>query len=111
MKIIGHRIGGDFIKEENSRFGNVFNPATGEVESKVALASTSDVDKAVDYYKKAVKTSDIGDHLFQFKLNLLYLYYNEKNYADYTSLIDDIDIDEIKSFQLKSKYEQLPDIN
>ena len=48
MKIIGHRIGGDFIKEESSRFGNVFNPATGEVESKVALASTSDVDKAVE---------------------------------------------------------------
>ena len=54
MKIIGHRIGGDFIKEENSRFGNVFNPATGEVESKVALASTSDVDKAVEAAKKAL---------------------------------------------------------
>jgi len=73
--------------------------------------SIDDTDRAVNYYKKAVKTSAIGDHLFQFKLNLLYLYYNEKNYADYTSLIDDIDIDEIKSFQLKSKYEQLPDIN
>ena len=54
MKIIGHRIGGDFIKEENSRFGNVFNPATGEVESKVALASTSDVDKAVEAAKKTL---------------------------------------------------------
>ena len=54
MKVIGHRIGGNVISDKSSRFGDVFNPATGEVESKVALASTSDVDKAVNAAKKAL---------------------------------------------------------
>lgn len=54
MKVIGHRIGGNLVSDESSRFGDVFNPATGEVESKVALASISDVDKAVNAAKKAL---------------------------------------------------------
>jgi hypothetical protein len=39
MTIIGHRINGEVTFEENSRLGDVFNPATGEVERQVALAS------------------------------------------------------------------------
>jgi len=54
MKIIGHRIFGKSIQEENGRFGDVYNPATGDVESKVALASDSDVGKAVAAAKKAL---------------------------------------------------------
>jgi len=54
MKIIGHRIFGKLIQEENGRFGDVYNPATGDVESKVALASDSDVDKAVAAAKTAL---------------------------------------------------------
>ena len=47
MTIIGHRINGEVTFEENSRLGDVFNPATGEVERQVALASVAQVDKAV----------------------------------------------------------------
>ena len=54
MKVIGHRIGGNILSDKSSRFGDVFNPATGEVESKLALASISDVDKAVNAAKKAL---------------------------------------------------------
>ena len=54
MKIIGHRINGDLINEKKSRYGDVYNPATGEIESKVALASKSDVDKAVAAAKKVL---------------------------------------------------------
>ena len=54
MKVIGHRIGGNVISDKSSRFGDVFNPATGEVESKIALASIPDVDKAVNAAKKAL---------------------------------------------------------
>ena len=36
--------------------GNVFNPATGEQESEVRLASKSDLDQAVAVAKKAFET-------------------------------------------------------
>ena len=56
MTIIGHRINGEVTFEENSRLGDVFNPATGEVERQVALASISQVDKAVEAAKNALES-------------------------------------------------------
>ena len=56
MTIIGHRINGEVSFEENSRLGDVFNPATGEVERQVALASVSQVDKAVAAAKNALES-------------------------------------------------------
>ena len=47
MTIVGHRINGKLVVEENSRLGDVYNPATGEVERQVALASVTQVDNAV----------------------------------------------------------------
>ena len=44
MTIVGHRINGKLVVEENSRLGDVYNPATGEVERQVALASVTQVD-------------------------------------------------------------------
>ena len=51
-----HRINGEVTFEENSRLGDVFNPATGEVERQVALASISQVDKAVAAAKNALES-------------------------------------------------------
>ena len=56
MTIIGHRINGEVSFEENSRLGDVFNPATGDVERQVALASVSQVDKAVTAAKNALES-------------------------------------------------------
>ncbi len=56
MKIIGHRINGEVSFEKNSRLGDVYNPATGEVERQVALASISQVDKAVSVAKNALES-------------------------------------------------------
>ena len=56
MTTIGHRINGELVIEGNSRFGDVFNPATGEVERQVALASISQVDKAVSAAKDALES-------------------------------------------------------
>ena len=42
-----HFIGGERVDGTSSRFGDVFNPATGEVESQVPLANANDVDQAV----------------------------------------------------------------
>src|SRR5215472_38043 len=46
MREIGHFIGGKLVKGTSDRFGEVFNPNTGEVQAKVALASKAEVEKA-----------------------------------------------------------------
>ena len=48
MRDIGHFIGGKEVKGTSGRTGDVFNPNTGEVQAKVALASKSEVQKAID---------------------------------------------------------------
>ena len=47
MREIGHFIGGKEVKGASGRFGDVFNPNTGEVQAKVALAAKSEVEKAI----------------------------------------------------------------
>src|SRR5271169_1728867 len=47
MREIGHFIGGKEVKGTSGRFGDVFNPNTGEVAAKVALASRAEVEKAI----------------------------------------------------------------
>ena len=47
MREIGHFIGGKAVKGASGRFGDVFNPNTGEVQAKVALAAKSEVEKAI----------------------------------------------------------------
>jgi hypothetical protein len=39
MREIGHFIGGEHVGASGGRSGQVFNPATGEVDATVALAS------------------------------------------------------------------------
>src|SRR5678816_3375339 len=43
MREIGHFIGGKIVKGGSGRFGDVFDPNTGEVQAKVALAKHSEV--------------------------------------------------------------------
>jgi malonate-semialdehyde dehydrogenase (acetylating)/methylmalonate-semialdehyde dehydrogenase len=47
MREIGHFIGGKRVAGTSGTFGDVFNPASGEVTGKVAMANASEVDKAV----------------------------------------------------------------
>ncbi len=46
MKEIGHWINGREVKGTSGRFADVFNPATGEVQARVALASKAELDAA-----------------------------------------------------------------
>ena len=39
MKELTHFIAGNHVKGTSGRFGDVFNPATGEVQAKVPFAS------------------------------------------------------------------------
>src|SRR5262245_66303304 len=50
---IGHYVNGKRIGGQSGRFGDVTNPATGEVTGKVAFASEPEVDQAVQVAKKA----------------------------------------------------------
>ncbi|MDI9409120.1 MAG: aldehyde dehydrogenase family protein, partial [Candidatus Pacebacteria bacterium] len=50
---IGHFIGGKIVKGQSGRFADVFNPATGKVEAKVALASKAELAAAVENCKLA----------------------------------------------------------
>ena len=47
MRQIGHFISGKVIAGNSGRFGDVFDPNTGEVQAKVALASRSEVEGAI----------------------------------------------------------------
>src|SRR3974377_2118116 len=47
MREIGHFVGGKIVKGTSGRFGDVFNPNTGEVQAKVALASKAEAEQAI----------------------------------------------------------------
>src|ERR1700733_6726757 len=47
MQEIGHFVGGKEVKGTSGRFGEVFNPNTGEVQARVALARHSEVEHAI----------------------------------------------------------------
>src|SRR5215467_5004314 len=47
MREIGHFIGGKAVKGTSGRFSDVFDPNTGEVQAKVALAKHSEVEHAI----------------------------------------------------------------
>ncbi len=53
MKEIGHWIDGKLVAGTSGRFADVYNPATGEVQARVALASTGELDAAVVSAAKA----------------------------------------------------------
>jgi malonate-semialdehyde dehydrogenase (acetylating)/methylmalonate-semialdehyde dehydrogenase len=53
MREIGHFIGGKAVKGKSGRFGDVFDPNTGEVQAKVALATRAEVEEAISNAEKA----------------------------------------------------------
>ena len=48
MKELTHFINGAQVKGASGQFGDVYNPATGEVQAKLPLASPAEVSKAVE---------------------------------------------------------------
>jgi malonate-semialdehyde dehydrogenase (acetylating)/methylmalonate-semialdehyde dehydrogenase len=47
MQELTHHINGEHVKGTSGRFADVFNPATGEVQARVPLASVQEMDHAV----------------------------------------------------------------
>ncbi|WP_290690984.1 MULTISPECIES: CoA-acylating methylmalonate-semialdehyde dehydrogenase [unclassified Haematobacter] len=53
MKELGHWINGKYVPGTSGRTADVYNPATGEVQAKVALASKAELDEAIAAAAKA----------------------------------------------------------
>ena len=53
MQELTHYIGGEQVKGISGRFADVYNPATGEVQAKVPLASADEMAKAVEIAAEA----------------------------------------------------------
>lgn len=53
MKKISHWIDGQVVESTSGRSGNVFDPATGEVQAEVGFASVEEMDRAVAVAKAA----------------------------------------------------------
>ena len=80
MKTIEHFVNGKAFSGESKRTAYVFNPATGEQSAEVKLATTGDINKAVESsllngYKtsdliskseKAYSTDEVGDYIVKF---------------------------------------------
>jgi malonate-semialdehyde dehydrogenase (acetylating) / methylmalonate-semialdehyde dehydrogenase len=47
MREIGHFVDGTVVSSSSGRYGDVFNPNTGEVQAKVAFAKRSEVEDAI----------------------------------------------------------------
>ena len=53
MQKIGHYIDGEIVSGKSDRTSDVFNPATGEVQAKVSLATVDEMNWAVEIAAKA----------------------------------------------------------
>src|SRR6056300_1401569 len=87
MKLIEHYVGGKKIPGTSDKKGKVFNPATGEQESEVRLASKADLDEAVSVAKKAFETWSLKPSLQRARVMFKFKELIEKNSDELTKLI------------------------
>ena len=87
MNIIKHFVGGKVIDGTSERKGQVFNPATGDQESEVILATKSDLDKTVEIAKKAFDTWSLKPALQRARIMFKFKELIEKNFDELTKLI------------------------
>jgi len=87
MNLIEHFIDGKIVSGSSERKGKVFNPATGNQESEVRLASKSDLDLAVEKAKKAYDTWSIKPPLQRARIIFKFKEIIEKNFDELTKLI------------------------
>ncbi len=87
MNLIKHFVGGKITPGNSERKGKVFNPATGEQESEVILASKSDLDGAVEIAQKAFETWSLNPPLQRARIMFKFKELIEKNFDELAKLI------------------------
>ena len=87
MNIIEHFIDGKIVSGSSDRKGKVFNPATGQQESEVRLASKSDLDLTVEKAKKAYEIWSTKPPLQRARIIFKFKEVIEKNFDELAKLI------------------------
>src|SRR5210317_901562 len=87
MKNIFHYVDGTIFKNTSSKTADVFNPATGEVQAKVSLASKSDVGDAVKSALKAFPAWSLTPPITRARILFKFKDLIEKNSDELTKLI------------------------
>ncbi len=87
MNLIKHFVGGKVISGSSERKGKIFNPATGEQESEVILASKADLDGAVEIAQKAFETWSLNPPLQRARIMFKFKELIEKNFDELAKLI------------------------
>ena len=87
MNTIHHFVNGKKFSGDSKRVGKVFNPATGEQSAEVKLASTQDVNNAVDNAKKAFETWSNKPPLQRARVMFKFKELIEKNSDELTKII------------------------
>ena len=87
MNLIQHFVNGKIIPGKSDRKGKIFNPATGEQEKEVRLASKADLDQAVIIAKKAFDEWSLKPSLQRARIMFKFKELIEKNSDELTQLI------------------------
>ena len=87
MNIIEHFIDGKKVSGSSKRTAKVFNPATGEQSAEVRLASTKDLDTAVQAAKKAFVAWSAKPPLQRARILFKFKELIEKNSEELTKII------------------------
>ena len=87
MNLIKHFVGGKIISGNSERKGKIFNPATGEQDSEVILASKADLDGAVEIAQKAFETWSLNPPLQRARIMFKFKELIEKNFDELAKLI------------------------
>ena len=87
MKIIEHFVGGKLTSGKSDRKGKVFNPAIGEQEKEVVLASKVDLDNAVNVAQKAFESWSLKPALQRARIIFKFKELIEKNSDELAELI------------------------
>ena len=87
MKTIEHFVNGKSFSGESKKKGKIFNPATGEQESEVKLATTKDVNEAVANAKKAFDAWSNKPPLQRARVMFKFKELIEKNSDELTKII------------------------
>src|SRR4026207_983776 len=87
MRSIGHFIGGRRVKGPAGRFADVFQPMTGEVQAKVALASKAELRAAVENAKAAQPAWAAKSPQFRARVMMKFLELASKHKEELASLI------------------------
>ena len=87
MNLIKHFVGGKVISGNSERKGKIFNPATGEQDSEVILASKADLDGAVEIAQKAFESWSLNPPLQRARIMFKFKELIEKNFDELAKLI------------------------